>query len=393
MENIMLYQKQCIHNAELQISIFQHRNTTEIHLIVHPDSAQSFQDQLRQINTSIWAYYNDLDAPFKTAVFTRYFVSDIMNQEEGFHTVNKGDDFALGLRSLIQQPPLNGNKISAWTYIICDAKTPFEWVQNSAANTFALKKGPYLHIWNLNITPKNSDENSCEQTRSCLEQLESLTSGYQANIRDNCLRTWIYVRDIDHNYSGVVNAGKSYFNSIGLTQDTHYIASTGIEGKTYAPGNTVAMDAYSVSGISPSQVSHLSAPDYLNPTYEYGVTFERGTALHFGDRKHVYISGTASINNKGEILYPNDTLKQCERTAENISALLAKAGAAFKHIAQMIVYIRDPSDYSTVQTFVDQVFPGVPKLVTLAPVCRPGWLVEMECLAVTEDTRDTIAPF
>ena len=27
-------------------------------------------------------------------------------------------------------------------------------------------------------------------------------------------------------------------------------------------------------------------------------------------------------------------------------------------------------------------FPNVPRMITLAPVCRPGWLVEMECMAV-----------
>jgi hypothetical protein len=30
-------------------------------------------------------------------------------------------------------------------------------------------------------------------------------------------------------------------------------------------------------------------------------------------------------------------------------------------------------------------FPEHPKVFLLAPVCRPGWLVEMECMAVKQN--------
>ena len=29
-------------------------------------------------------------------------------------------------------------------------------------------------------------------------------------------------------------------------------------------------------------------------------------------------------------------------------------------------------------------WPDIPAVITLAPVCRPEWLVEMECVAVTK---------
>ena len=61
------------------------------------------------------------------------------------------------------------------------------------------------------------------------------------------------------------------------------------------------MDTYAVKGLQPGQIQFLYAPTHLNPTYEYGVTFERGTAVTYGDRKQIFISGTASIDNKGEI--------------------------------------------------------------------------------------------
>jgi len=29
-----------------------------------------------------------------------------------------------------------------------------------------------------------------------------------------------------------------------------------------------------------------------------------------------------------------------------------------------------------------QRFPDIPVVITLAPVCRPTWLIEMECMAI-----------
>lgn len=123
-------------------------------------------------------------------------------------------------------------------------------------------------------------------------------------------------------------------------------------------------------------------PEYLNPTYEYGVTFERGTAVEYGDRKHIFISGTASIDNRGEVVYPGNIAGQTRRMLLNIEALLKEAGSSLADLAQMIVYLRDIADYPIVRDLMEQQFPDVPKVIVLAPVCRPGWLIETECIAI-----------
>ena len=50
----------------------------------------------------------------------------------------------------------------------------------------------------------------------------------------------------------------------------------------------------------------------------------------------------------------------------------------------MIEYLRDISDYLTVRRLYDERFPGKPVVFVHAPVCRIGWLVEMECMAVKD---------
>ncbi|MBR1733188.1 MAG: hypothetical protein IJ729_05560, partial [Alloprevotella sp.] len=198
----------------------------------------------------------------------------------------------------------------------------------------------------------------------------------------NCLRTWFFARDIDNNYAGVVKARNDIFYTQGLTDKTHFIASTGIGGSGADHRTLTQLDTYAVAGIRPGQVSYLYAPDHLNRTSDYGVSFERGTRVDYADRRHLLISGTASIDNRGQVLHPGDIRRQTLRMLENVGALLAEGGCTFDDVAHMIIYLRDPADYATVRSLYAQRFPGRPAVFVHAPVCRPGWLIEMECMAV-----------
>jgi enamine deaminase RidA (YjgF/YER057c/UK114 family) len=191
---------------------------------------------------------------------------------------------------------------------------------------------------------------------------------------------------VDILYKGMVEARKANFFSQGMTEKTHYIASTGIGGVPQDTRSILVLDTYAVKGIANSQQHYLYAPTHLNPTSEYGVTFERGAVVEYGDRKHVIISGTASINNKGEVVHAGDIVKQTHRMWENVETLLKEGGATYNDVMQIIVYLRDPSDYDTVKKMFEEKFPQTPYVITLAPVCRPKWLVEMECMAVVPNS-------
>ena len=207
------------------------------------------------------------------------------------------------------------------------------------------------------------------------------------HLAENCVRTWFFVQNVDVNYAGVVKARNEEFYTQNLTSKTHFISSTGINGRNANPDALVQLDTYAVLGIKPEQMQYLYAPTHLNPTYEYGVSFERGTRMDYGDRRQVFISGTASIDNKGNILYPGNIRKQTERMWENVEALLNEAECGFEDVGHMIVYLRDTADYAVVNQMFEKRFPSVPKVIVHAPVCRPGWLIEMECMATKAVTN------
>ena len=109
--------------------------------------------------------------------------------------------------------------------------------------------------------------------------------------------------------------------------------------------------------------------------------------MDYADRRHVFVSGTASINNKGEVMYPKDVERQTRRMWENVETLLREADCSYDDVCQMIVYLRDISDYQTVRALYQERFPDKPLVIVQASVCRPGWLVEMECMAVKNVVR------
>ena len=314
------------------------------------------------------------------AVFKRYFLSDASNQAQMLP-----DEEGCAV-SVVQQQPLDGTKIALWVYFQQGVT-----VKRGDNGIYAVEHGAYTDLWlGGACTP---DIQSEVATRAVLSDYELSLEARGCRVADNCVRTWFFVRDVDVNYAGMVKGRNDMFATIGLTHDTHYIASTGIGGRNADPRVTVTMDAYAVDGLKPGQMSYLYARENLNPTYEYGVAFERGTCVDYGDRRHVFISGTASINNRGEVVYKGDIRRQTERMCENVEALLAEAGCDWKNVGHAIVYLRDIADYATVEDMLERRMLGMPHVIVLAPVCRPEWLVEMECMAIKGEIRSEYAEF
>ena len=339
-----------------------------------------------QVECLLGAYGSLLGGELKgaIAVFKRFFLSDAANQANYLQALHaEHSDCAL---SVVEQPPLDGTKVAMWVYLQKGVQT-----KTLSNGIYEVSHGGYRHLWMAGAC--NQASNSEYQMRLLFNDyvMQLLENG--CSLADNCIRTWLFVQNVDVNYAGVVKARNEVFVTQNLTDKTHFIASTGIAGRHANPKVFVQMDAYAVDGLQKEQIHYLYAPTHLNPTYEYGVSFERGTFVDYGDRRHVFISGTASINNKGEIMYPGDVRKQTERMWENVETLLKEADCGFEHVGHLLVYLRDIADYTVVKDMFDKRFPTIPKVFLLAPVCRPGWLVEMECMAILPKHNEAYPAF
>ena len=364
-----------LEDTQIELSEFS-ATSREWHAIIHTTGTRKpFAHQVSDLRHGLSGLLSLLPST-AVAMFARCHVSDAANQSA---VLRQGLLELLDCPlSIIQQPPLDGSKATLWIYFVDQGST-----RTLHDGTYTVEHGSYTHLWHTDTGQANGDPYM--QTRTATENYVRVLEDNGCSLADNCLRTWLFVHDIDNNYPGVVRARNDVFGQYGLTNDTHFIASTGINGSVGRQGVLLSMDTYAVRGLADGQVRYLFAASHMNRTSDYGVSFERGTAIEYGDRVHALISGTASIDNRGQIVYPGDIIKQTGRMWENISALLDEAGMDIDaDTASMNVYLRDTADYATVRKLFDERFPNRPKNILLAPVCRPGWLIEMECMAVKD---------
>ena len=367
--------------ARIELTRFHAGEVTEFHAMLHiAPRGDIFTHQLSRLQEAEKALKNLDILAGAQVVFKRYFLSDATNQVPLIHEEDRCTI------SYIQQPPLDGSKIAVWLYL--QRGTDISHVNES---TVATHNG-YRHIWTMGLTNSTVDTSYMQTWKTLFAYIDILKM-FDATLEANCIRTWFFVRDVDTQYGGLVKSRRECFVEQGLTQDTHYIASTGIGGNPADPKALVQLGSYALTGFQPQQQRYLYAPTHLNKTYEYGVTFERGTLMQYGDRNHIYISGTASINNKGEVVHIGDIVNQTLRMWENVEKLLEEGNMTYNDVMQLIVYLRDGADYQVVKKMFDEKFPNIPCILTLAPVCRPTWLIEMECIAVKSANNPNFRPF
>ena len=364
-------------NAKAEVFSFTEAGgVKEYHVMLHvTDCTLTFQQQLDAILDAYQSVITNT-LPGAVTVFKRFFLSDSANQADDVAAADTSDC----AKSIIQQAPLDGTKIGLWAYLMTDVASRL-----LPSELYEARHGAYRHLWNGSA--HNLAANSEYQTRLLFNEyvMQLLQEG--CTLANNCIRTWLFVNDVDLNYGGVVRARNQVFFTQGLTNSSHFIASTGIGGRQQDPNVLTQMDNYAIAGIKPEQIRYLYAPTHLNRTSDYGVSFERGTRVDYGDRSHVFISGTASINNKGQVVFPKDVVKQTHRMWENVEALLSEAECTFDDVAHIIVYLRDGSDYAVVSKLFQERFSNKPYIIVQASVCRQDWLIEMECMAVKKNAN------
>ena len=376
--------------------------------IIKPEVADDFAGALESVVRQMGEFLTTEEVAGRSPVYVRFFLSDAQNQaaalREALRTGNARTGGPLWVTdgpfarrggnsiSIVEQPPLDGNRIAALVRTSSEADQ-------------------YL-FHSLRLTEEEAaGKTSYEQSRLLFDKYLGIIRPLGLELKTHCVRTWIYVRDIDSNYAGLVKARNDVFAEEGLSFDTHYIASTGIGGANECRSAVVAIDFLTQPGICEADKTYLKALSHLSPTHDYGVAFERGVKVAGPSADHIYISGTASIDHLGHILHEGDVIAQADRLLENIAALLAESGRdgllsakskgpvrvpqgepgtgiAFPHCAlapvpagvpYWVVYLRDISDYTKVDAYMQARFPDTPRIILEARVCRPGWLIEMEC--------------
>jgi enamine deaminase RidA (YjgF/YER057c/UK114 family) len=367
----------------------------EHYITLEPPPDLSLAAQIRYLERRYAEALADLGLAPDSAVFRRLYLSDAPNQAEAVRASRLFDDPDAGpvAVSIVQQPPLPNAKVALLAYHLDDGG-PLRKQAIAPSHLLVTKNGS-RHLWTTRLCTGAADgpTSAASQTRAIFANLIGALESQRGTLRDNCVRTWIYVKDVDVFYQEVVDSRIDVFGQQSLTRETHYLASTGIEGACAHRYDTVLMDAYSNLDLRPEQVSYLNDFDRLCATKDYNVTFERGTRIGYADRTHHFISGTASIDRTGRVVHPGDVLRQLDRTLANVDALLRSGGAGLANMTHLLVYLRDAADFPRVDACLRERFPDLPMLILRGAVCRPDWLIEVEGIGIAAEQSPGLPPF
>lgn len=368
------------------------KGCAEYYLVCTSSEKLTFEDSVEALYDAYMESISKNGLDETTLQFTRIYVSDISNEYGRLVSSRIYKHLLNGAVSVIEQSPVCGPV----ALLIYHMKSDFSLFNktgsvNQNAHVMLTEGINYRMMWSAANISNGKD--SAVQTDEIFSNLDKYLNNAGMSVRDNTIRTWIYVRDIDNNYKGMVESRKDYFSKIGLTENTRYIASTGIEGKMADTRTLVTVDSLSIGNISEQQIVRMEALTHMSSTIQYGVTFERGTRIRFGDRSHLHISGTASIDSKGAIVHEYDIKQQTNRTIDNIEALLSKHNASIDCMMYLLIYLRNRKHYQCIGEILNSRIPAHVHCIPVeGAVCRPGWLIEMEGVGIIDDSTEFL-PF
>jgi enamine deaminase RidA (YjgF/YER057c/UK114 family) len=136
----------------------------------------------------------------------------------------------------------------------------------------------------------------------------------------------------------------------------------------------------------------IEAPEVLNEASDYPLasSFTRGLALTVKSGQRIlYVSGTASIDDRGATVHAGDLRAQQWRTYRNLTGLLGSEGATWHDIVRTSCYLRDIErdydEFNKVRTLFFQCVGLDPLPASTgiqARLCRSDLLIEIEAIAI-----------
>jgi enamine deaminase RidA (YjgF/YER057c/UK114 family) len=134
----------------------------------------------------------------------------------------------------------------------------------------------------------------------------------------------------------------------------------------------------------------------LNEATDYFPTpasFTRGLRVPLGNGLAlVLLSGTASVDERGDTVHAGDFRAQCWRTFRNLTRLLESEDATWHDVIRTTCYLRDIErdyqDFNEVRTWFyrAQGLDPVPASTGIqARICRSDLLVEIEAMAIVRE--------
>jgi enamine deaminase RidA (YjgF/YER057c/UK114 family) len=240
------------------------------------------------------------------------------------------------------------------------------------------------------LLPVDGRRSPAAETREALHLAVELLDEHGWSF-DDVHRTWFYLDDILAWYDDFNRARNEVFSDIGLlngSASSLIPASTGIRGRN-ARGHSCTFELLAARPLARGElsVSRLFNP-LQNEAPEYGSSFSRGLGLATERCRYFLVSGTASIDERGNTVHAGDFDLQTRRTLDNVESLLASGGAVFDDVCQASAFVKRAGDAARFREILEERgLADLPLVITLDDICRDDLLVELDATAVIARRR------
>jgi enamine deaminase RidA (YjgF/YER057c/UK114 family) len=217
------------------------------------------------------------------------------------------------------------------------------------------------------------------QARAMLEKGESVLKQLGADFT-NVPRTWMWLGDILSWYGEFNKVRNQFFTERGLIgKGSRQLmpASTGI-GLGLA-GEQCGMDLTAVLEQTQT-IEFLPVVGRQQCALNYGCAFSRASRASSPAGKTVFVSGTASIDEKGVSTHIGNVKGQIKTTIKNVRAALKDMNCSDSDVASAAAYCKTPEVEKIFDEFKGRI--GWPLVTAVCDICREELLFEVEATAV-----------
>ena len=237
----------------------------------------------------------------------------------------------------------------------------------------------HLFINNATGRPENGEASGFRAQCDCMFRMVRNTLATQGASFANVLRTWIHLADIGADYAELNSSRNTFFAEEKIDR---LPASTAVGALTQPATARCSLDVYALLNPEIAEIEVMAAPT-LNEASEYGSAFSRGMKMTLSESTYLFVAATPGVNEKGETVREDDARAQMERMLLNIEELLRAQGASWSDLTQAVTYLRSPEDLELFEELCTQRgIEDVPHSIVCADFCRPGFVSEMEVVAV-----------
>lgn len=335
------------------------------------------------------------DANLSHVVWERAFFRDCVKDMSSFRRLQKEAYAAAGVAeedlpttTYLQQPPCRaGQMIEHQIHAIVPKKpesfsveTSYDGQTDTTTKLITIEGRRHLYITDINGVSGDPDNPGTfrEQSDRMFVNCERLLAQHGAKFTD-VYRTWCYLMDIDRDYAEFNLSRNTFFKKEGVTL---LPASTGIQAYLWPPEAMCGMDLYALLDTDGVSIERMYTPT-LNEADEYGSAFSRGMKLDLPDKVVLHISGTASVDEKGDTVHWGDSRRQIERMLLNVKELLAAQGSTFEDVTQIASFLKHKEYLPLYEEMLEEWgIRHVPNTLVETGVCRPELLCELEAIAI-----------